>query len=163
MAQNQAGRGVSRQPGQGQLMPRGSALRGFGDVDRLFDSLLRGWMRPFGEETAALSVPAIDVIDHDKDIVVRAEVPGYTKDDIELTMSDSTLVIRGHTHEERKEEEENYYYQEMTRGEFTRSVPLPAEVNAEHVKAKIKDGILEVTLPKAETSPRRSIKIDEAG
>jgi HSP20 family protein len=152
-----------RRGGRGQGM-----MRPFEDFDRLFESFFpRGWMRPFGMgmgypsmEQVTRQMPAVDVIDHENDILVRAEVPGCTKDDIDISLSDSTMTIRGHSGEEHKEEDKDYYYHETSYGEFTRTVALPTDVDADKAQAKLNNGILEVTLPKVETSKRKQIKVE---
>lgn len=169
------GRGEGGQD-QELLVRRGGrgarGMRPFEDLDRLFEGFFpRSFMRPFAFDRPVwermmpaarqpMAMPAVDVIDHENEIIVRAEVPGCTKNDLDLSMSDTTLTIRGHSGQEQKEEREDYYYQETSYGEFARSVNLPTEVDATNAQAKIKDGILEVTLPKAQGAKRRSIKVE---
>jgi HSP20 family protein len=136
---------------------------GFGDVERLFDDFFgRRWLRPFAwERTLAEmpSLPSVDVIDRDNEIVVRAEVPGYKKEDIAVSASNSSLTIKGEMKREEKEEKGDYYRCEISRGAFSRTVGLPAEVDGDKAKAAMKDGVLELTLPKIEKSKRHSIAI----
>jgi HSP20 family protein len=130
----------------------------FGDIDRLFDDFLgRRWVRPFAD--MAPSVPSVDVIDRDDEVVVRAEVPGYKKEDIEVSVSDSSLTIKGERKAEQKEEKGDYYRCEISQGAFSRTVALPAEVDDAKAKATMKDGMLELTLPKREKSKRHTITI----
>lgn len=141
-------------------------LTPFEDMERAFgDFFGRGWLRPFRWERPlladiALAAPKVDVIDRDEDVLVRAEVPGVKKDDIEISISGGMLTIKGETKHEEKEEKGDYYRCEISRGGFARTLTLPAEVDDTKAKAAMKDGVLELTLPKVEKSKRRSIKID---
>ena len=143
-----------------ERMPR---LAPFGDIDRMFDDFLgRRWLRPFGWERPfpeMPSAPSVDVIDRDDEVMVRAELPGYKKEDIEVSVSNTSLTIKGETKTEEKEEKGDYYRCEISRGAFLRTVSLPAEVDDAKAKASMKDGMLELTLPKREKSKRHSIAI----
>jgi len=136
----------------------------FGDVDRMFDDLFgRRLMRRFGLERpfaeAESFLPSVDVIDRDDEVVVRAAIPGYKKEDIEISVSDSMLTIKGETKTEEKEEKGDYYRCEISQGSFSRMVELPAPVDDAKAKATMKDGLLELTLPKIEKSKRHTISI----
>jgi HSP20 family protein len=156
-----ANKEVTVSKGTLQRMPRPTL---FGDVDRMFDDLFgRRWLRPFGWERPLAEMPAfapsVDVIDRDDEVVVRAEVPGYKKEDIEVSVSNSSLTIKGETKSEEKEEKGDYYRCEISHGAFTRTIALPAEVDDAKAKASMKDGVLELTLAKLEKSKRHSIAI----
>jgi HSP20 family protein len=134
------------------------------DIDRLFDDFIgRRWLRPFGWERPLAEmpefVPSIDVIDREDEVVVRAEVPGYKKEEIEVSVSNSTLTLKGETKSEEKEERGDYYRCEISRGSFTRTIALPAAVDEAKAKASMKDGMLELTLPKLEKAKRHTIAI----
>lgn len=101
----------------------------------------------------------MDVVDRDDEVVVRAEVPGFKKDEIEVSVSGDLLTLSGQTGTEGREEKENYYRCEISRGAFTRTIALPAAVDDSKAKASMKDGMLELTLPKVEKSRRRTITI----
>jgi HSP20 family protein len=102
----------------------------------------------------------LDVIDRDGELIVRGELPGVEKDDIAITVMGDRLMIEAERAFEYKDEKEAYYRHEVGFGKLMRTIPLPVEVDAEHVKAELKDGILEVTLPKAHAMERRTIKVD---
>ena len=85
---------------------------------------------------------------------------GIEKDDLDISVSDNLLTIKGETKHEEKEEKGEYYRCEISRGTFSRTVALPSDVDSEGGKAKFKDGVLELTLPKIEKTKRRSIKIE---
>jgi HSP20 family protein len=107
----------------------------------------RGWM------------PAVDMVDEKDEIVVKADLPGLDQKDIEVTVQDGTLTIRGERKEEREEKKEDYFYAERSYGTFMRSLPLPRGVDADKVKATFKKGVLEVRLPKAKEAKGKSVEI----
>ena len=92
--------------------------------------------------------PRVDVIDREDELVVRAETPGIDKDDLEVSVSEGSVTIKGATRREEKEEKGEYHRCEIMRGTFSRSVALPAEVDADAAQATFKDGVLELTPPK---------------
>ena len=106
-----------------------------------------------------VTAPAVDVFEDGDDIVVKAEIPGAKKDEIEVNVTDSTLTISGQ--KERKEEvkEDRYYRCERSYGAFSRSVELPSEVQAGKAKASFTDGILEVRLPKTDEAKKKAVKL----
>ena len=140
------------------------------DMDRMMEALFsrfrtnplhRGW--PTWDEFA-LSMedraPNVDVVDRDTEIVVRAELPGVDKKDVEVTMSDNSVTIKATTRSEEKEEKGDYYRCEIHRGSYARTVALPGEVDREAAKAVFKDGVLELTMPKREKARKRSVKVE---
>ncbi len=136
-------------------------------MERLFGALTpRGWLRPWRFEWPAWPelveqrLPRVDIIDRDDEVVVRAELPGVDKKDLEVSMSENSLTIKGSTRREEKEERGDYYRHEISRGSFARTVSLPTEVDGEHAKAAFKDGVLELVLPKREKARRFSIKVE---
>ena len=156
-----------KQSGAQVLMPA-RRFTPFEEMDQLLESFFpRSWVHPlrrewpnFNEARSAVRAPRIDVINRDEDILVRAEVPGVNKDDLDISLTENTITIQGSSDRQEKEEKGNYYRCEISRGTFSRSVVLPSDVDEEKVKAVFKDGMLEVTLPKVEKSKRRSIQIE---
>lgn len=146
------------------------ALNPFEEMDRFFESRFpSGWMRPFhwtlpswSEVNAPFEgkMPNVDVIDRENEIVVKAELPGVDKKDLDISVTKNTVTIKGSTSHEEKEEKGDFYRCEMSRGSYSRTLHLPAEVNEEKAKAKFKDGILELTIPKVEKAKRRIIKVE---
>ncbi len=140
------------------------ALSPFEEMDRMFDNFFRrGWMRPWRFEWPGfpeMRMPKVDVIDRDNEIVVRAEVPGVDKKNIDISVSDNAVTIKGETRHEEKEEKGDYYRCETTHGAFSRTVALPSAVDGTKAKASFKDGMLELTLPKLEKAKRHSIKVE---
>lgn len=153
-----------------QRVHSGRALAPFDEMDRLFDRMLSSnWLRPARWEWPAWTehlvpfegkVPHVDVIDREAEVIIRAELPGVKKDDLDVSLSDNSVTIRGKTKHEETEEKGEYYRREMSYGEFSRTVGLPSEVDRAKAKAKFKDGVLELTLPKAEAAKRNSISIE---
>lgn len=139
------------------------------EMDRAFDSLFhRGWMRPFREtwpdlarfeEVFGLGTPRVDVLDREEEILVRAEVPGVEKKDLQVELSGQLLTIHGERRREEKEEKGEYFRSEMTHGVFSRTIRLPEEVALDKAAAEFKDGILEVHLPKTHRTERRRIEV----
>lgn len=148
--------------------PRPQVPSTFDEFEQWFEDFFpRGWMQPFFrrgwpeiEPAFGGKMPKVDVIDRDTEVVVRAELPGITKDDLDVSLSDNTLTIRASTQHEKKEEKGHYYRREMSRGEFQRSLRLPANVEGDKTKASFKDGILELVVPKAASSKRQTIKVE---
>jgi HSP20 family protein len=131
---------------------RGELTRLHTDIDDLFDGFFRGLDRPF---FSYKGWPAIDVADNDNAFVVRAEVPGCKAEDIDVSVYGNTLTISG----EKKEKEKGYYYQESTHGSFRREINLPNDVDPDKIEADYKDGVLSVTLPKAEKTKAVKVKV----
>ena len=110
-------------------------------------------------EIMRLQTPAVDVYDEKDEVVVKADLPGIAKDEIEVSLSDSRLTIKGEKKKEVEVKEENYYRWERAYGAFARTVDLPAAVKADAVKATFKDGVLEVRLPKTEEAKQKPVKV----
>lgn len=127
-------------------------------VDDLFDSFFRGMDRPFSF-LSERTWPAIDVAEKDDAILVRAEVPGCKPEDIEISVYGNTLTLSGEKKESQEANGDGYYHLESTSGSFRREIPLPAEVDQDKIEAVVKDGILSVTLPKAEKSKAVKVKV----
>lgn len=139
------------------------------EVERLFDRLMtRNWMRPMNwnwpmwnleESLESIRVPQLDVIDRDKDILIRVEIPGVEKKDIDVSISDGTLNISGAVSRESREQRKDYFRCEIAHGNFSRSLALPSGVDATKISASLKDGILEVALPKEVSAQRRTVEV----
>ncbi|HDQ39588.1 MAG TPA: Hsp20/alpha crystallin family protein [Desulfonatronum sp.] len=104
--------------------------------------------------------PAVDVSETPEAITVTAELPGMKPEEVDLHVENNFLVLRGHKKSETEEKKENFVHKECTYGSFSRSVPLPAEVQAEKVTAKYKNGVLTVHLPKSEKAMTKRISIE---
>lgn len=124
-------------------------------MDRVFDEFMPVRFRP---EEAELTFP-VDLYETDKEIVVKAALPGIKPQEIDISISDGALAIKGEARHEEKVEKENYYRQEIRYGTFCRVVPLPAPVRAEEADAEYKEGVLTVRLPKTEEARPKTIKV----
>lgn len=130
------------------------------EMNRLFDvSLSR---HPWGDPTllGGQWAPAVDVYDSKDDILVKADLPGLKKDEIEVSVHDNNLIIKGEKKKEAEVKEKEYFRTERFTGSFFRSIPLPAPVDTQKVDAKYQDGVLQITLPKREEAKPKQIKID---
>jgi HSP20 family protein len=114
----------------------------------------------FLESPALTTMPKIDVIERDKEILVKAELPGIAKDDIDVSIADRRLVIKGCSSTEAKEEKGDYLKKEISTSQVYRSIYLPAEVDEDQVKTSFKDGLLKLTIPKHKNSQRKKIPVE---
>ena len=133
------------------------------DVDRLFDDFPARWPRLDPTAFApALPLPAVEMSETAKAYKLTVEVPGIDPEDIEVHVEDKTLVISGEKKEEREEKEENYLYSERSYGTFERRLEVPAGADAGRIKAQVRKGVLQITLPKSATANnnKRRIAID---
>lgn len=124
------------------------------------DSFVRpslGWPVPAGPGTLA-----VDVYETDDEVVVKSAIPGVKPEDIDISLTGDTLTIKGETKFEDEVNEENFHRREMRYGSFTRAVTVPVPVVADKANAEFEDGVLTLTLPKAEEVKPKTIKIKEA-
>jgi HSP20 family protein len=130
-------------------------------MEDFFGRRARPWWpeRWFREEDLDVRVPTVDVYEEKDDIVVKAELPGMDKDNIEVNLTDHTLTIKGEKKKEEDVKEENYHRSERSYGTFLRTLELPKDVHADKVKASFKNGILEVRIPKTEGAKAKEIKV----
>ena len=135
------------------------------DMDRMMDDFFGRRMRPWWPERwlrsaeLDLKAPAVDLFEEKDDLVVKAELPGIDKDNIEVNLADQTLTIKGEKKKQEEVKEENYFRSERSYGSFLRSLVLPKEVRGDKVKATFKDGILEVRLPKSDEAKAKEVKV----
>ena len=128
------------------------------ELDRFWDSFLEGTLHERGEDRTGW-FPSLDVSETKSDFVVKAELPGTDLKDIDVSVTDGMLTIRGEKRQEKEEKEENYRLIGRSYGTFSRSVSLPRDVKNDKVSASYKDGVLRVVLPKSEETKKREIKI----
>jgi HSP20 family protein len=152
-----------------QKAPPARAISPFEEMDRMFDQFMRrGWMRPWRFDWPSfpefalpeMKILKVDVVDRETEVVINAEIPGVEKKDLDISVGEDTVTIKGATSHEEKEEKGDYYRREISRGAFLRTVALPATVDGSKAKASFKDGMLELTLPKTEKAKRHSVKLD---
>jgi HSP20 family protein len=142
------------------------------EVDRIFDEFTRGfgWRAPSWRSVAepllryetsfGISAPAVDVVEKDKEYQVTAELPGLEEKDVEVSVADDMLTIKGEKKEEKEEKAKNYYLSERRYGAFQRSFQLPSGVDAEKIEASFRKGVLTVTLPKTPEAQKKEKKIE---
>ena len=129
------------------------------NIDRMFDSFLRGFdIDPF-TQTASLFNPNVDVADTGKEIRVTVEVPGMSEKDIDVSVTKDSLTIRGEKKDETEEKNASYHRMERVYGFFSRTIPLPVEVNVDAAKADYKNGVLAINIPKTEKTLKEAKKI----
>lgn len=128
---------------------------------RLFDQAFADFRNlETGEDVASRNwMPAVDISETDDALVLYAELPGMTKDDVDITLENNLLSIRGERKFEKEAKKENFHRIERTYGSFSRSFTLPSNVRSDEVKATFKDGLLHIEIPKAEEAKPRKISI----
>lgn len=140
--------------------PRREVWDPFASLAEIHDEINRAfgasWRRQAGE---AVFSPAIDVVVEKDNVIVKADLPGLTKDDVSVTLQDNYLTITGEKKHESEQKEANYFLSERVYGSFTRTVELPLPVDAKKIEARFKDGTLQVTLPKSEEAKPKQIEV----
>ncbi|HYV05236.1 MAG TPA: Hsp20/alpha crystallin family protein [Blastocatellia bacterium] len=126
-----------------------------------FNRFLEGLNSPFAEEAFPLTrwAPACDIYETPKEVVVKAELPGLKKEDVNVSIENNLLTIYGERKFEEETKKDNYHRVERTYGEFMRSFTLPTFVDFDKINAEFKDGILMLTLPKREEAKPKQIEV----
>jgi HSP20 family protein len=139
--------------------PRGN-LQSFQDeMNRMFEQFFRGGT---GEEAGwgvRTWAPPVDIYETDDALILKAELPGVSKDDVSIEIHQNTLILRGQRKHEAEVKEEHYHRVERAYGTFQRSFMLPTLVDQEHVQATYHDGVLELRLPKSEAAKPKRVAI----
>lgn len=128
------------------------------EMDRLFDEFFG--MTPARSSRGAMWSPAINIREDKDNFYVEAELPGMTKEDIDLEVENNVLSLKGERKLEETQEDENYHFVERSYGSFYRSFTLPRNVDPEGIGASYKDGVLYVTIPKKEEVKPKKVSID---
>jgi HSP20 family protein len=128
--------------------------RWFADLRREFDRQFWEPLVPIGEDGVAAREPLVDLADTGREYVLKAELPGVAKEDLDLRVTPDGIELSAEGRLEREENEKDYTYRERTYRSFRRSLAFPEEVVADQAKASLKDGVLEVRLPKKEPTAR---------
>ena len=128
------------------------------DMSRLFDEMWRRSQRPSGGTNW---YPAIDVRENETEYRIAAELPGMSKDDVKISVTDNIVTIRGEKKAQVEEKNENWHQVERTYGAFERSFTLGTSVDPSGVKARFESGVLTVTLPKSEEARPREVRIED--
>lgn len=147
------------------------------EMNRIFNDFFDVGPRSFGRESGTMGSmgsmgtmgrgglmtrfePRMDVSENEKEVKISLDIPGMSRDEIELSLSDDLLTISGERSETREEEKENYLHRERSYGMFRRTIPLPEYINRDKIDAKFKDGVLNVTLPKTDEGRKKWRRID---
>lgn len=141
-----------------------SFMRRFGEgMEQLFADFGVGGLMPRGFNELAAWTPQIEMFERENQLVIRADLPGLKKDDVQIELRDDSVVIQGERQEERKEEREGFYSTERTYGRFYREIPLPEGADTDEATATFRDGVLEIAIPRAEGETRgRQLEIQDA-
>lgn len=133
------------------------------EIDRVFDSFARG-IPVWGRQPAAQhwAYPNVDVVETDKEIEITCELPGLEEGDVNLSLTDSVLTIQGEKHEEKEHKGKSYQLHERSYGAFSRSIPMPTNLEAESVKASMDKGLLKVKVSKPKSATAQHIQITQA-
>lgn len=126
-------------------------------MDRLFDNFYT--MRPARTENSAVWAPSVDVSEDSTNFYLRAELPGISREAIDLEVEENVLSIRGERRFEKKEDGENFHFVERSYGSFYRSFTLPRNVDSENIGAEYRDGVLSVMIPKVEEARPKKVEV----
>ena len=129
------------------------------EINRVFDNFFHGDVEDDGSFGLSLWTPAVDIKEEADGYVVNVELPGVKKDDVKITVESNVLTIRGEKKEEKNAKEGNFQRVERSYGSFQRSFTLPSTVKNEKIEASYNDGVLTVTLPKAEEAKPKQIEV----
>jgi len=142
-----------------------SFMRRFGeDMDSLFEEFGFGrGLMPQGLAEMADWSPQIEITEREGQLIVRADLPGLSKDDVQVELRDDAILIRGQRKQEHEEKREGYYRSERSYGSFYRQIPLPKGVKTENATATFRDGVLEISMPAPQGEARgRQLQIQDA-
>ena len=133
----------------------------FGDFDRFFNDVLTPFIQATGENGNLNTYPT-NLYETDKEFVLELAVPGISKDDVDVSIEGRDLTIKGSYKNETESNDESrqYHVKSFQRGEFTRTVTLPNQVNVDNIKANVKDGVLNLSMPKVEAAQAKKIAIN---
>ena len=129
-------------------------------MNKLFEDSLARSTTPGQDLPIGAWSPAVDILEKEDEIILKAELPGIALENVDLQIRDDTLILRGERHFDKETKKENYHRVERAYGTFSRSFTLPSIVDQSSIKAKLRDGILEVKLPKVQMTKPKAIPID---
>jgi HSP20 family protein len=116
-----------------------------------------------GGRTPVVWQPAIEAYETDGDVVIRAELPGIDPKQVEISVTEDTLTLKGEARTEHEEKKRNYYRRELRYGAFVRSIALPSGAQGDKASASYRNGILEIKVPKSERAKPKTVKVEVAG
>ena len=159
---------TAKTPAKANASPMAEIEKNFQELERrLEEAFSDGWRFPSRWELPDWSKfaklknlnPKVDVIDRDDDILIRADVPGVRRENLDVTLTDNTITIKGKTSEEKKEEKGDYFRSETMKGAFTRTVYLPSDVDGNRAESTFENGVLQVVAPKLEKARRIKVSV----
>ncbi|MFH1011913.1 MAG: Hsp20/alpha crystallin family protein, partial [bacterium] len=136
-----------------------SPMRGWFEMSNHMNQLMNSIFAESTESDAVPWGPAVDIAENDDNFQIVAELPGIRMDEVKISLEDHVLTVRGEKKHEVSENKRNYHRIERCYGQFQRSFTLPSSVNADKVKAEMDNGVLTISLPKAEEAKAREIPI----
>ncbi|EKD56111.1 MAG: hypothetical protein ACD_58C00296G0003 [uncultured bacterium] len=153
-------RSLLEQAGMEDNMPRGlMPWRPFG-LSRFFDEDVDDeLMTDIPLIRSSMNVPAVNVFEKGNNVIIEMQLPGIKEEDVKIEVADDHVAIMGERKQEKEDKEKNYYRKEVSYGSFTRVIPLPVKVNSDNAEAIFDNGMLSVSLPKAEQVKRKEVKI----
>jgi HSP20 family protein len=136
----------------------------FSDWDKWIEDVIRRPLSVFNQPLMRFTpseeiMPSVDIFVEKGDVVIKAELPGIKKEDIDVTLTDETITISGEKKKEEEVKKKDYYRWECSYGSFNRTFSLPAEVQPDKVKTKMKDGVLEIRIPKTDEAKKKEVKV----
>lgn len=147
--------------------PARRSLFGSMDFGREFDQLMEGMFSSFGtgpslgtKETASMMSPKVNISGDERSLELTAEVPGFAEKDLQLTLKDRVLTIKGEMKQEEEQKDHRFYRRERRLGSFQRSFRLPEDVNVDEVNASYENGLLKIHFPKSENRKENVRKIE---
>lgn len=132
------------------------------EMNQMFDNFFRGFdLAPTdGRSVFGAFSPSIDVLEDEKQVSIKAELPGLDEKDVEVNLTDNALTIRGEKKEEKEDKGKDYWHRESSYGSFVRVIPIPEGLNAEKADARFKNGVLTISLPRLEEAKAKVKKIE---
>jgi len=163
-------RAIEKREERGELGARLAAtpfsfVRRFAEeMDNLFEdfNFRRDWLAPvFGNELGAgIWSPQVEMLQHNGELIVRADLPGLTKDDVKVEVTDNAITIEGERHGEKEEKREGFYRSERSYGKFYRRLPIPEGVNIKDAEATFQNGVLEVKMKTSKREQQKSRRLE---
>lgn len=130
------------------------------EIEKLVDDFFSPF---FTEEKSRSFIPALDIVEDEKNLVIKVDAPGMTQKDVSVEIQDDQLIVKGERKEEEEVKKKNVYISERRYGSFLRRIRLPDYVEAEKTQAKMKDGVLTITIPKKEEAKKKSVSVKIQG
>ena len=131
------------------------------EIDQIFDDVLQRFDRSslLGDDTFKTFNPTVDVREDEKEVTIKAELPGLDEKDLDVTLADGVVTIKGEKKEEKEDEKDGYWHRETRYGTFRRVITVPEGIDREKVEARFKNGVLTITVPRSEEAKEKVKKI----